>query len=296
MKRILQQSQWQGYLCLAIGMVLLILSGPQWNSSLATWIYPILLLRFLALFKSRWSLPLLFIIFLCSLQIAYLNVIPVPGLSGLMILIVIALNAFLPYLLYTLLKWTDDFFSTLLFPIALVAAEYAFSFGPYGTWGSIANTQYYNKILLQLASITGQWGISFVIGWTAAVVNWIWSQPIGKASLLKTKAYFICIALIFVFGLIRWQIPHSSESMVKVAGVAVKLDWGQFHLNELSRKTTDPKLESQRIFLLRSADQVLTIASREAKKGANIVLGAEGNILLHQRDEPAFLQKAMAVG
>jgi hypothetical protein len=37
------------------------------------------------------------------------------------------------------------------------------------------------------------------------------------------------------------------------------------------------------------------LASKEGKKGANIVVGAEGNIFLLQKDEHAFLEKAMAI-
>ncbi len=41
-----------------------------------------------------------------------------------------------------------------------------------GTQGNPAYTQYSNLPLLQLLSVTGLWGIVFVMSWLASLVNW----------------------------------------------------------------------------------------------------------------------------
>ena len=39
-----------------------------------------------------------------------------------------------------------------------------------------AYTQYGNLPLLQLLSVTGLWGIDFLMSWLASVVNWAWER------------------------------------------------------------------------------------------------------------------------
>jgi apolipoprotein N-acyltransferase len=48
-----------------------------------------------------------------------------------------------------------------------------------GQLGSIPYTQSGNLPLIQLLSLTGLWGITFLIGWFAAVVNWTWEHGIS---------------------------------------------------------------------------------------------------------------------
>lgn len=295
MKRLLQYPYLQSYGCLFIGMALLTLTGSKWHLGLATWIYPLLLLRFLALRKGTWNLILFFILFYFSIKLAYSGAVPVPGIAGLAVLLLITSFVSFPYFVHAFTYRPQAFWTTLALPVTLVASEFALSFGPYGTWGSIANSQYGDEILLQLASLTGQWGITFVIGWTASVANWLWSNSFQKAPRFRLKSYFAFMTLVLVFGLVRWLIPQTSGEKVKVAGVAVKMSWGDFNMDELAKNILSPTFELQRRHLLQLADQWLSLASKEAKKGANIVVGAEGNIFLLQKDELAFLEKAMAL-
>lgn len=63
--------------------------------------------------------------------------------------------------------------STLVFPAALVAAEFLRSrFTPAATWSSLAYTQYGCLPLMQIAAFVGVWGISFLLGWSASTFEW----------------------------------------------------------------------------------------------------------------------------
>jgi apolipoprotein N-acyltransferase len=54
--------------------------------------------------------------------------------------------------------------STLVFPCALTAVSYLNSLvSPFATWGNTAYTQYGDLPLLQLLSVTGLWGIDFLM-------------------------------------------------------------------------------------------------------------------------------------
>ncbi|MGN9846484.1 hypothetical protein ACTMTI_51105 [Nonomuraea sp. H19] len=67
---------------------------------------------------------------------------------------------------------------TLVFPAGVVGVEYALATAsPVGNiLGSLAVTQHDNLPLIQLASLTGSYGVSFLIAWFAAVCNHVWQD------------------------------------------------------------------------------------------------------------------------
>src|SRR5438477_212327 len=81
-----------------------------------------------------------------------------------------------PYLLDRLLAPRLSLLSgqlaSLIFPLGQVACEYLRAhFLPYGFFFSPAYTQYENLPLIQLVSITGVYGLSFLMTWFASVAN-----------------------------------------------------------------------------------------------------------------------------
>src|SRR6202049_825350 len=65
---------------------------------------------------------------------------------------------------------------TLVFPLFRSSIEYLLSLGPFGTWFATAYSQYGNLALLQMLSVTGLWGVTFLIGWTASAGNALWEE------------------------------------------------------------------------------------------------------------------------
>jgi apolipoprotein N-acyltransferase len=94
----------------------------------------------------------------------------------------------------------------LAFPATWVAGEYLRNFvTPHGTAGSLAYTQLKFLPFLQLASITGPWGMSFVLLLFPAALAIAWhlrkSAP-GQASRIAS-AVLTLIALMLIFGWAR---------------------------------------------------------------------------------------------
>jgi apolipoprotein N-acyltransferase len=68
---------------------------------------------------------------------------------------------------------------TLVFPLAVTTVWYLCALvNPFGTFGNPACTQYGELPLLQLLSVTGLWGIVFLMSWLAP-----WSTRPGKSGL-----------------------------------------------------------------------------------------------------------------
>ena len=98
---------------------------------------------------------------------------PLPLTIGFMALQVVL--GCIPYLADRLLApRIPGFASTLVFPLAATAWEFInLGTSPMGSFGSQAYSQVGNLPLMQLVSLTGIWGITFLISWFASVVNWV---------------------------------------------------------------------------------------------------------------------------
>jgi apolipoprotein N-acyltransferase len=145
---------------------------------LSAWLAPLFLLRFV---RNGRAVPRL----LAAVAVVYgidsvtwWGMVPVPGPMYFIIMMSFALPALIPYLADRLIvRRPSGFAATLVFPSAWVVMEYVVSLvSPYGSWGLVAYTQVENLPLMQSASVTGLWGIGFLIAWFASVVNWAWER------------------------------------------------------------------------------------------------------------------------
>ena len=77
--------------------------------------------------------------------------------------------------------------ATLVAPLAFTAWEFmTLAYNPMGSWGSLAYSQYGNLPLMQLVSITGLWGLTFLITWFGATVNWAWEQSFAWPAIRRS--------------------------------------------------------------------------------------------------------------
>ena len=79
---------------------------------------------------------------------------------------------FLPYLLDRVLaRRLGGLLGTLVFPLAVTTVSYLLALvsSSSGTWGNPAYSQYGDLPLLQLMSVTGLWGIVFLMSWLASL-------------------------------------------------------------------------------------------------------------------------------
>ena len=151
--------------------------GWRFNVPLASWIAPIFLIRFFR-DRPRWlsTLPAIPLLAAASyLQMAGgwdLDAWMYPVFS---LLRPVAFFAAL-YADRALHRRLPRGLASLVYPSVYLAVDYAVSFTPLGTIMSASATQFGLPVLTQLASVTGLWGLGFLAGWTAAVVNLLWEN------------------------------------------------------------------------------------------------------------------------
>jgi apolipoprotein N-acyltransferase len=112
------------------------------------------------------------------------------------------------------------FLASLAFPVYWVACEYLSAIAsPHSTWGNLAYTQMNCLPVIQIASITGLWGISFIVFLFAAAAAALLSgagRPLQRRVLAITVGFIICGA--FVFG--KWRLQSNPSQSVAVTLIA----------------------------------------------------------------------------
>lgn len=107
------------------------------------------------------------------------------------------------------------------FPALRVAFEYVIALaGPHGTAGSLAYTQVEFLPLLQLASVTGPWGITFLVLLVPAALAAAWQLRGARRRALRIAGAAVgAIVAVMTFGVVR-LVGDASGPLVRVGLVA----------------------------------------------------------------------------
>ncbi|MGI9545455.1 MAG: hypothetical protein ACR2MX_19495, partial [Cyclobacteriaceae bacterium] len=193
------------YSILVLGTLFMVLSSAKWTMTLAPWIGLVFLLNFSRRVK-LWQLIVFGIIAMfLSTGISGYNVVPLPMPFYPILVLIIAVKSILPFLLDRLTKAQErGFVGTLIFPAAFVGLEFFDSFTGGNTWGSMAHTQYKFQAILQVASVFGPWGVSFLVYWFASIINWLiennWQWDVVRTGVITTVSIYL---MVLSFGWLR---------------------------------------------------------------------------------------------
>jgi apolipoprotein N-acyltransferase len=265
---------------------------------LAAWLAPVCLLHVTrhAPLVSGW-LALMVLLYLVNL-LSMRSALPVDGPASFLILLFLTLRLMLPYLADRWLsRRLPGVAATLVFPAAYVAMEFACArLTPSATWWSLAYTQAGNPALMQLAAITGIWGITFLIAWFGSSINGIWDAGFSPDA-LRTGAmiYGGTLGIALLAGSARLALADTSGPSVRVAAISYPKD-EMFIPGEITR-IQSAKMRPDESALLR--DKVARLQTwfldstrREARAGAKVIAWPETNLLVFRENEPAFLDRA----
>lgn len=208
------------YLWLLIGTLLMVVANGRWIVPVAAWLAPVFLLRFMRTRKPIPGLLGTLVALIAAYVIAWRGLIPLPGVFYYVVAAGLALILWVAYLADRLLvPRVRGFAGTLVFPAAVTSLEYLCTMtSPYASWGSIAYTQYGNLPLTQLVSITGIWGITFLVTWFASVVNWIWDNEFEWVRVHRGVGLFVgAMCVILLFGGLRLVLTAPRDETVRVA-------------------------------------------------------------------------------
>jgi apolipoprotein N-acyltransferase len=289
------------WLWLGIGSILLLFSYGANNVALAAWLAPVFLLRFVRRRSWRVWVPILYVVEIAASAFQFRGMIPIPGAGYYISLAVTAIPTLIPYALDRwLARRIGGVTSTLVFPCAWTVLDYLSSFGPYGSWGAAGYSQYGDLPLLQTLSVTGLWGITFLIGWFAAVCNYVWEEGWNcKRARVGACVCAATIAVVILLGGLRITLFPPATETVRIASLSKKNVgaepgkdvWGRL----LENRATTSDLDAIRHWTAAVNDDLLARAGREAQGGARIVFWAEGNAEVLKEDEADLLSRGSEV-
>lgn len=284
---------------LILAAALQLLGFGRWMTPVAPWLAPVFLLHFTHDMPLLAGMLWVWLALAIALGLSLRGVVPIPGLAYLILPVMMGLFGSLPYLLDKMLvPLVPGFWVTLVFPFAWTAVEFLYArWNPYGSWGAVGYTQHGVLPLMQLASVTGVWGIGFVIGWFASVVNWCWDQQFAWSAVQHGVLIFAGVtSAIFLLGGMR--IAFSPErATVRVAGIG----WpkGIVEREEFMRAVmpdiTPAEREKLNQAFKRIQESFLARSEREARAGARIIVWPEANLIVFRDDETAFIERARAL-
>jgi apolipoprotein N-acyltransferase len=189
------------------------------------WFAPIPVLLFAS--RNSWGssalTTILALLIGCLSMWHYFQVLHSPPMVWIVTYTIVAVWFALAVLLFRALLLRGASWSALLaFPAAWVACEYAANlFTPHGTAASLSYSQLSFLPFLQLASITGPWGMSFLLMlFPAAIAIGLYLRVSAPKQALRIVGTAVgVIILVLIFGAIRLATPASS-SQIKVGLIA----------------------------------------------------------------------------
>lgn len=281
------------WLALALGCAAF--SVGNTSVPIAAWLAPVFMLRFVRQSSPAAGLALGAVAFAAAHDLAWRGAIPFEGLAYHLVVAGVALVFFLPVVADRLLApRLNGFASTLVFPSALVATEFAWSSAGLGSWGAAAYSQWGASALLQLLSVTGVWGPAFLIGWTASTANFVWERGWADAGARRAGVAVAAAAtLVLAAGGLRLALDPPKGPTVRVAGiVAENLDvfrdtWGPL---SRGRPLTPEAADEARPMTRELQHRLLARTRQEARAGAKIVVWSEANALVLKDQEKAFVE------
>src|SRR5581483_8404006 len=209
------------WIWLLVAAVCFMFSNGVNNIALAAWLGPLFLLRFLRTKPAPIGLFTAYCILIATRAFSHRGMIPIPGIYYYIFLLISGVSAVMPYLLDRLMTGRiGGLTKTFIFPTALVAVEFLSSHGPAGSWSSSAYSHYGNLPLLQLLAVCGLSGITFLIGWFAAVANSIWEEGITRRAMRWGAVFSMVYLSIILLGEARLGIFPPSSATVRVASLS----------------------------------------------------------------------------
>jgi apolipoprotein N-acyltransferase len=292
-----QHDRWS-YLWLAIAAVLMVFTYGMYRNPLAALLAQVFLIRFLRSCKVGVGYLLICLALVVANIISWWNLMPTnPTLVRIIMGSIFGLLYTIPFLLDRVLVGRfSGFATTLVFPFARSAFEFLTLWpNPLGTYGALAYSQFSSVYLTQLVSITGLWGITFLVSWFASTVNWIWEEGMVWQRIRRGLAIFASVTLIvLLYGMIRLTYFQPQPGTVRMHGID-EADYTRYEWDTKIWPLSETNPQAFRAMLTPVYERYLQATIREAQAGAQIVVWPEVAIEGYREDLEEVLVQAQDI-
>ena len=279
----------KNFLFLLLGTLFFFYGNGNIHYAVSTWLFPIFFLAVSRKPSGVVSYAIIPILLAIASHFSFWKFIPsqpneilyyVPILLGLSYGFIFWIDRFL----YSKL---DGIKSTLIFPLAYTSLDFLINLlSPLGTTGVLGYSQIEFLSFSQLASLTGMWGLTFMITWFGSVMVWAFSNfHKDKKGVYKGMVvYSTILAALLTYGIIRSN-SDQKDGFVKIAGI---------HSNDKSEDTELWKRLRKKDttgFKSLSNNQIQKLIEKtnsESSKGAKIVVWSEILLQILKQDQDSL--------
>ncbi len=287
----------RSYLWLALAGVLFVFTYGMYRNPLAGLLAPVFLIRFLRTQKVGRGYLLMLLALVASNIIAWWNLMPIstlPPPARIIFGLATGLLYTIPFLLDRVLVGRfSGFPTTLVFPFANAAFEFLTLWpNPISTYGSLAYSQFSSLQLTQVMSITGMWGVTFLVSWLASTINWIWEEGMDRPRIRRGLAAFAGVmVVVLAYGAIRLTYFFPPSGSVRIHGI-VETDYTRDAWNTELFPLSQSNPQAFRAQMTPVYERYLRATLREAQAGAQVVVWPEVAAEGFQEDLDAVLARA----
>lgn len=295
MKQFLKKHSFFVYII--ISFLIYVLSNGEWNIPIFAWVYPVLFLGMGYFHKTRKTYSAIILCYALGFVIQFGKVIGMDIKICIIAGVLLALLKALAYFYW--IKSKMRFQDTMIFASIMVLIEYII-YLIYPILGGLSDayTQFQNLYLLQIVTVTGIYGITFIMYWTAAMVIWIWNNRSNQKALKRyVTVYGLVMGLVFVYGIAMYYFAGNPEESVRIAGVTVPVshllnDDEDVYATFYTDTFTEENMTNTQDKLAAVTDVLFIKTRQEADAGAKVVFWSELNGAVLKQDEAELLQKA----
>lgn len=272
---------------LFLGALLLVASQVRLGLGILAWIAPVPFLHYLRLTDSRRSRAAFVVVSFIAWSAGILKIMtaPLPAIAALGWAGPFSVLLVLPYFGWSWVRQRLGERAAMLgFGAMMVVGEWMLHATlPLGVWGSAANTQLDQLALLQLSSITGLHGVSFLVYVVAAVLERLLS---GERATVRVSAWGAAVAVVGTLALGQARLGLASleanpTRLVAAVGTDSVVGAG-------SELPTAQRQEEDERGLVRRTETA-------ARAGAELVVWNEGATMVWPQDETAWHERLEAL-
>jgi apolipoprotein N-acyltransferase len=269
------------YQLLILAALVATLANGIWFLPALSWIYPVFLMLFTrrcsVLKGALFGVPIL----VMGSVVQYVAMdFPGPAAIGIVIGILAGVASYIPFLIDRLtFRRLTPALALFIYPLTAVTLAWLSALTN-GSWGSIAYTQYDNLALLQITSITGIYGVNFLMGWFAAVVVTVCQEGFENTR-RSVLIYATVLAAVLLFGQARLNFFAPNTETVRTAALTADDDLFNLFSEDNFRESA-----------LANGEKLLKRSRRAAELGAKLVVWQEGSVPIHEEDEPQLIERA----
>ena len=206
------------YLWLILAALLGLFVGGKWNIPLAAWLAPVFMLRFFRdSDKAGRNFLLLWLAVAIPGIISWNGATFFPPMTEVAFFLGMAPIGLITNVIDRMYyrRFPNSAWITLVYPITYTAVDFFSSSGsPFGTFGAVGYSQRDFLPIMQIVSVMGLWGIAFVVGWFASLVNYVWENGFNVNRFALASASVLGIILALGFGRTLFSTEPTQTAMI----------------------------------------------------------------------------------